>query len=154
PARGLTANLQVDKKNATIDQFGNIKINNVKQDLRTLHQTGVLAVNPNLPSPAPAVLQLNFAQPQDWSALTWLILRGTADFDLTSMNSISNGTLPQCEVVLGDSTPKTGRLDQSRFSPPLTRPVFHQIIDKGALKNVSRLKLETTRVELTTFGVD
>ncbi len=142
-------------KDGTIGEFGKLTLGGVSQEFRTFHQTGVLAVNPNLAAPTPAVLQLKFAQPQNWSGYKWLMFRVTADFDLDSLNNIATGSLPEFEVLLGDNTPKTAQVDQSSFNPPMTRPVFHQLLAGGVRHNVTRLKLETVRVELTQFqGLD
>ena len=149
PSQGLTAVRTIKK--ATIDQFGNIKIDGVKQEFRTQHQTGVLAVDPNLPAPTPDVLRLTFDQPQDWTDFKWLMLRVSANFDLTSSSTIASGDLPQFEIALGDATPQTVRLDQSKFGPALTRPVFHEVMVKDTRTPVTVLKLGTTRVALDDF---
>jgi hypothetical protein len=133
-----------------VNQFANITIDHVKQASRTLHQTGVLAVNPNLAGPTPGVLRFAFSPPndQDWSQFDALLLRVTANFELTDPATIAAGKLPEFEIVLQDTSMAVARLDQSSFNPPLTRPVFHKL-KSGT--NVTRLKLQTVRVPLSSF---
>jgi hypothetical protein len=135
---------------ATVDQFGKIKIGVTTQEFRTQHQTGVLAVDPNLAAPTPAVMRLTFDPPQDWMGFKWLRLRVTADFDLTSETTIATGGLPQFEIVLGNAT-QAVRVDQSKFSPPMTRPVLHEVVEKTKRVGVTLLKLGTVRVLLDIF---
>ena len=135
--------------NGTIDLFSTLA-----QPSRTQHQTRVFAVDPNLMAPTPDVLRLNFSPPndQDWSKFDSLALRVTADFDLTTIDTIGQGQLPAFEVVLFDIAAKQARLDQSAFTPALTRPVFHQMADGT---KVTALKLQTVHVSIKDFqGVD
>jgi hypothetical protein len=153
PGHGSIASRSVVE--GTIDQFANIQIGGVDQKRRTLHQTGVLAVNPNLQSPTPSVLRLDFLpRDRDWSQFDSLAFRVTANFDLLhpDANLQLPGPLPQFSVLLRDAPGNVAQLDQTAFNPPLTRPLFHQLADGT---NVTALKLQTVRAPLTSFqGVD
>lgn len=142
--------------NAKIDQFGKLTLGaptGTDPALRTLHQTSVMAVNPNLPAPPQVVLKLNFFdQDKDWSAYKWLTLRVTADFNLTDKDTIAAGRLPEFELQLRDLDGGSASVFQADFSPPMSKPVDHDLIaTDGTRTAATMLTMTTVGVELSRF---
>lgn len=98
PAQGTTGTRKLEK--SVIGRFAE-----VRPGLRdkTPHQTGVLAVDPNLAQPVPAVMKLTFDPAQNWLPFSLLTLRVTADFNLTAESTILAKKLPEFQLILSDS---------------------------------------------------
>jgi hypothetical protein len=159
PVDGLIATRFLSQ--AKVDQFGNHVVDGVKLEFRTLHQTGVMAVKPNLAAPTPNVIKLTFFDADmNWKPFKWLMMRVTANFDVSNLETIQNGPLPAFEVQLRDLDGGSATLDQSHFSPPMTRPVLHELYEETqgsggttqtTITNATALAMTTVRVALTAF---
>lgn len=137
-----------------VDPFG-------KFTTHTLHQTGVLQVEANIPAPAQTTLKLTFFQrDQDWHDFKWLQLRICADADLTDLETIKNSPLPEFEIELIDTAGGSAALDQSKFGPPMTRPVYHDVVETDDSKtppainviSATALAMTTVRAPLASFS--
>jgi hypothetical protein len=119
--------------NASIDVFAETPIGDPATgghtlELETNHQTSVLVIEPNIAAPVPAALILELpASQRDWRAYPRLLLRTTALFDLSDALTISQGKLPEFDLVVRDGSNNAVPLEQG-FAQILAPsfPVFHR----------------------------
>ena len=118
--------------NAAIENFPQIAIGGRTLDRETNHTTTVLAVNPNLPGPAPAAWEITLAPAeQDISVYDELIFSVSGLYDLTSQATINAGTHPDYTVVITDragvsSTFTSATLAVANAAPRY--PVLHEVL--------------------------
>jgi hypothetical protein len=149
-------------KSADVGRFADVQVNAAKLAPNTSHQTSILAVQANLPSPPPTVLELDFpAGQRDWSGYELLSFRLGTWFDIDTQAKINAGNpLPPFDVVLIDGAAKTATVNAAAFTTPDIpgKPVFHKvdIADPGDppdIQNATLHRLATTAITLPGLGL-
>lgn len=143
-------------RTSQLDSFADVKVNGVRLEPHTSHQTKVLAIDPNLPGPAQPALELKVdAVHKDWSGFDMLTFRLGTIIDVSSEAKINAGkSPPPCGVVLTDGAGNSATVDAVAFTTPDVpgKPVWHKVKAVSGIENVTLHRLATVAITLTGFA--
>ena len=149
-------------KSSTVAAFADVQVGGKKLEPNTSHQTSILAVDANLPTPPPTAYELDIAAGQrDWTGYEMLSFRLGVWLDIDTQAKINAGSgLPPFELVLIDGAGGSAKVPAAGFTTPDIpgKAVFHQVDiadppDPPDLQNCSLHRLSTAAITLAPLGI-